>query len=103
MVRLTGIGLLAAGVTLALYVAGRLHTPNVTSSLFGRSGLDAIAQVRAGDHRARPGGAAGSAATGSVRAAHRDAAAGPLSVSTRDAAALATAGAGGMRPRNPGE
>src|SRR5260221_11339832 len=42
MVRLTGIGLLAAGVTLALYVAGRLHTPNVTSSLFGRSGLDAI-------------------------------------------------------------
>jgi hypothetical protein len=43
MVRLTGIGLLAAGVTLALYVAGRLHTPNLTASLFGRSGLDAIA------------------------------------------------------------
>jgi Family of unknown function (DUF6529) len=43
MVRLTGIGLLAAGVTLALYVAGRLHTPNLTASLFGRSGLYAIA------------------------------------------------------------
>jgi Family of unknown function (DUF6529) len=42
-VRLTGIALLAAGVTAALYVAGRLHTPDYTSSLFGRSGLDAIA------------------------------------------------------------
>ena len=42
-VRLAGIGLLAAGVTAALYVAGRLHTPNFTASLFGRSGLDAIA------------------------------------------------------------
>ncbi len=43
MVRLAGIGLLAAGVSVALYVAGRLHTPNFTASLFGRSGLDAIA------------------------------------------------------------
>jgi Family of unknown function (DUF6529) len=43
IVRLAVIGVLAAGVTAALYVAGRLHTPNVTASLFGRSGLDAIA------------------------------------------------------------
>ncbi len=42
-VRLAGIGLLAAGVGVALYVAGRLHTPNFTFSLFGRVGLDAIA------------------------------------------------------------
>lgn len=42
-VRLAGIGLLAAGVSVALYVAGRLHTPNYTFSLFGRAGLDAIA------------------------------------------------------------
>jgi hypothetical protein len=42
-VRLAGIGLLAAGVTVALYVAGRLHTPNLTFSLFGRTGLGAIA------------------------------------------------------------
>jgi Family of unknown function (DUF6529) len=42
-VRLAGIGLVAAGVTVALYVAGRLHTPNFTFSLFGRVGLDAIA------------------------------------------------------------
>ena len=42
-VRLAGIGLLAAGVAVALYVAGRLHTPNFTFSLFGRTGLDAIA------------------------------------------------------------
>jgi hypothetical protein len=42
-VRLAGIGLLAAGVSVALYVAGRLHTPNFTFSLFGRVGLDAIA------------------------------------------------------------
>ena len=41
--RLAGIGLLAAGVSVALYVAGRLHTPNYTFSLFGRAGLDAIA------------------------------------------------------------
>ena len=42
-VRLAGIGLLAAGVAAALYVAGRLHTPNFTFSLFGRVGLDAVA------------------------------------------------------------
>jgi hypothetical protein len=42
-VRLAGIGLLAAGVTVALYVVGRLHTPDFTFSLFGRVGLDAIA------------------------------------------------------------
>jgi Family of unknown function (DUF6529) len=42
-VRLAGIGLLAAGVAVVLYVAGRLHTPNFTFSLFGRVGLDAIA------------------------------------------------------------
>jgi len=42
-VRLAGIGLLAVGVTVALYVAGRLHTPNFAFSLFGRVGLDAIA------------------------------------------------------------
>jgi hypothetical protein len=40
--RLAGIGLLAAGVAGALYVAGRLHTPNYTFSLFGRAGLDAL-------------------------------------------------------------
>ena len=42
-VRLAGIGLLAAGVSVALYVVGRLHTPDFTFSLFGRVGLDAIA------------------------------------------------------------
>ena len=42
-VRLAGIGLLAAGVSVALYVAGRLHTPNYTFGLFGRAGLDAVA------------------------------------------------------------
>jgi Family of unknown function (DUF6529) len=42
-VRLAGIGLLAAGVSVALYVSGRLHTSNFTFSLFGRVGLDAIA------------------------------------------------------------
>src|SRR5258708_33586118 len=43
VVRLAGTGLLAPGVRVALYVPGRLHTPNFTASLFGRSGLDAIA------------------------------------------------------------
>ena len=38
-VRLAGIGLLAAAVTGTLYVAGRLHTPNYTFSLFGQAGL----------------------------------------------------------------
>ena len=33
--RLTGIGLLAIGVTVALYVAGRLIQPNYTFSMFG--------------------------------------------------------------------
>src|SRR6266496_3522348 len=42
-VRLTVIGLLAAGVAVALYAAGRLHTPNYTISLFGQVGLDAVA------------------------------------------------------------
>ena len=42
-VRLAGIGLLATGVSVALYVAGRLHTPNCTFGLFGRAGLDAVA------------------------------------------------------------
>ena len=40
--RLAGIGLLAAGVAVALYVAGRLHTPNYTFSLFGRVGQGAL-------------------------------------------------------------
>jgi uncharacterized protein DUF6529 len=40
--RLAGIGLLAAGVAVALYVAGRLHTPNYNFSLFGRVGLGAV-------------------------------------------------------------
>ena len=33
--RLAGIGLLAVGVTAALYVAGRLHQPDYSFSLFG--------------------------------------------------------------------
>src|SRR5712692_9174434 len=41
-VRLAGIGLLAAGVTVALYIVGRLHSPNYGFSLFGQAGLDAI-------------------------------------------------------------
>src|SRR5260221_14250848 len=40
--RLAGISLLAAGVAFALYVAGRLLTPNYTFGLFGRGGLDAL-------------------------------------------------------------
>jgi hypothetical protein len=40
--RLAGIGLLAAGVAVALYVAGRLHTPDYSFSLFGRVGLSAV-------------------------------------------------------------
>ncbi len=42
-VRLSLIGLLAVGVAVALYAAGRLHTPDYGFSLFGRVGLDAIA------------------------------------------------------------
>jgi hypothetical protein len=41
-VRVAGIGLLAAAVTGALYVAGRLHTPNYTVSLFGQAGVAAV-------------------------------------------------------------
>jgi hypothetical protein len=33
--RLAGIGLLAAGMSAALYVAGRLHTPDAIFALFG--------------------------------------------------------------------
>jgi Family of unknown function (DUF6529) len=40
--RLAGIGLLGAGVAVALYVAGRLHTPDYNFSLFGRVGLGAV-------------------------------------------------------------
>ena len=40
--RLAGIGLLAAAVAGALYVAGRVHTPNYTFGLFGRAGLGAV-------------------------------------------------------------
>jgi hypothetical protein len=40
--RLAGIGLVSAAVAVALYVAGRLHTPDYTFSLFGRVGLDAL-------------------------------------------------------------
>jgi hypothetical protein len=39
--RLAWIGLLAAGVTAALYVAGRLHQPDYTFSLFGASPVPA--------------------------------------------------------------
>src|SRR6266851_10220335 len=42
-VRLAAIGVLAVGVAVALYAVGRLHTPNYTISLFGRTGLDAVA------------------------------------------------------------
>ena len=40
--RLAGIGLLAAGVAVGLYVAGRLLTPDATSALFGQAGLGAV-------------------------------------------------------------
>src|SRR5690349_4485859 len=40
--RLAGIVLLAAGVAVGVYVAGRLHTPDYSFSLFGRVGLGAI-------------------------------------------------------------
>src|SRR5258708_34341445 len=40
--RLAGISLLAAGVAFALYVAGRLLTPNYTFGLFGQVGLDRL-------------------------------------------------------------
>ncbi len=40
--RLARIGVLAAGVTAAVYVAGRLLTPDYTFGIFGRVGLGAI-------------------------------------------------------------
>jgi uncharacterized protein DUF6529 len=52
--RLTGIGLLALGVAAALYVAGRLHQPDYTFSMFGadpfppKSLLATLALVLAG-------------------------------------------------------
>jgi Family of unknown function (DUF6529) len=39
--RLAGIGLLALGVSVALYVAGRLHQPDYTFSLFGADPIPA--------------------------------------------------------------
>jgi hypothetical protein len=42
-VRLAGIGVLACGVAVALYAAGRIHTANPATSLFGRQYLAAIA------------------------------------------------------------
>jgi len=41
--RLAGIGLLAAGVAVALYVAGRVHAVNPGFSLFGRQYVAALA------------------------------------------------------------
>jgi hypothetical protein len=40
---MTGIGALAVAVTGAVYVAGRLVTPDYAFSLFGRTGLAAVA------------------------------------------------------------
>jgi len=42
-IRVAGIGLLAAGVAAALYVAGRVHTVDPAASLFGRQYLAAVA------------------------------------------------------------
>ena len=41
--RLAGIGLLAAAVAVALYVAGRVHTVSPAFSLFGRQYMAAVA------------------------------------------------------------
>ncbi len=41
--RLAGIGLLAVGVGAALFVVGRLRTPDYGFSLFGQTGLAAVA------------------------------------------------------------
>jgi Family of unknown function (DUF6529) len=41
-VHLAGIGLLAVGVAVALYVAGRLLTPNYRFGLFGQVGVAAV-------------------------------------------------------------
>ena len=40
--RLAGVCLLAAGVAVALYVVGRVHTPNYNFSLFGQVALGAV-------------------------------------------------------------
>ncbi len=40
--RLAIIGLLALGVAAALYIYGKVHTPDYYISIFGRTGLDAI-------------------------------------------------------------
>jgi hypothetical protein len=45
--RLAGIGLLAAGVAVALYVAGRLHQPDYAFSLFGESNPIALKSLLA--------------------------------------------------------
>jgi hypothetical protein len=42
-VLLAGIGVLAVGVTAAVYVAGRVLTPDYAFGLFGRVGLGAVA------------------------------------------------------------
>ena len=43
--RLAGIGLLAVGVTAALYVAGRLHQPDYSFSLFGTDPVPDLRQT----------------------------------------------------------
>jgi len=40
--RIAGVALIGVAVAVALYVFGRVHTPNYTIGLFGRVGLDAI-------------------------------------------------------------
>ena len=40
--RLAGIGLLAVGVAAAIYLAGRLLTPDYAFGLFGQAGLGAV-------------------------------------------------------------
>src|SRR5215470_11878318 len=42
-VRMASIGLAGAIVALVLYIIGRVHTPVYTASLFGQTGLNAIA------------------------------------------------------------
>jgi len=45
--RLAGIGLLAIGVAVALYIAGRVHTPNYSFSLFGQTSPIALKSLLA--------------------------------------------------------
>ena len=72
--RLAGIGLLALGVAAALYVAGRLHQPDYTFSMFGadpfppKSVLATIALALAGSRCCSP---CGSTANCSWRATRR--------------------------------